>query len=508
MNNHTSITKQQLLTQQQQPQSKTKIKILFTFLILTFLFLVIIILPIFLSRVDTFHDSEFSGLVSIIVAILPFLAPFIHLKWLLIPYTLEAMIAKSMVTTFLVPSPTSFIDEPFTTPDYGNLEFAWNAHPFVGDSADRLPPHCGQSPCSPENQLGAPADLFHIGPSTFYSPNRWNTDWNSSTTRYLIREAIIPQQAMIFNSIARVFSPQIRQMTGFAYFAEGPILDPLRQKAANIAYGDVRAAFRYYLQHWGSESRPIILAGHSQGAEYILRLLRDEFSTNPSLKKRFIVAYALGMPIFKSRLPSIGFPICRKSNDINCIVTWQTYESSVDPFLFHFEPTDLELRSQFPREQRACVNPLLWDTSLEYAPPEKNKGGMHILQVYQNLHYLFSYEKNSSVRVDQCLLGLKPNIVGAQCTELGTLSVDTPPAGEVGSNILYTFFPAWRIASFPGGSWHPYDFNFFWADMRSNAEERVLTFTGNGTFSHQHHHNSGMLSKLLWDLIGMEISME
>ena len=55
------------------------------------------------------------------------------------------------------------------------------------------------------------------------------------------------------------------------------------QKALDLAYGDVAAAFDQFVKEAGD--RPIILAGHSQGALHLERLLREKIAGKPIAKR-------------------------------------------------------------------------------------------------------------------------------------------------------------------------------------------------------------------------------
>ena len=260
-----------------------------------------------------------------------------------------------------------------------------------------------------------------------------------------------------------------------------------RRAAADIAYGDVRRAFRHYVAHW-NQCRPIFLAGHSQGAEYMLRLLRDEFGPESELRQRLVVAYVVGMPVYERVLASWGVPACDGPRATGCVVSWMSFEQGADPFHFAFEPTDPALRSVGPgREKRVCVNPLSWALDGGYVGPEHNLGGMHIVQLTQNFMFLTgsprdapddSHVQLQMNRVRDGLLPLRPHVVGAGCdAATGALAVDSPSFGESDSHFAYRFFPVWRFASFPGRNLHPMDYNFFWQNIRANAAERVAAWT-------------------------------
>ena len=76
----------------------------------------------------------------------------------------------------------------------------------------------------------------------------------------------------IFEETGRLFSPYYRQMSINAY----TLPEAERDNAKEIAYGDVSAAFRWYLDN-ENDGRGIILAGFSQGGEMCLELLKEYY---------------------------------------------------------------------------------------------------------------------------------------------------------------------------------------------------------------------------------------
>ena len=76
----------------------------------------------------------------------------------------------------------------------------------------------------------------------------------------------------IYEETGRLYSPYYRQMSINAY----TLPEAEREHAREIAYADVSAAFRWYLNN-ENEGRGIILAGFSQGGEMCLDLLEEYY---------------------------------------------------------------------------------------------------------------------------------------------------------------------------------------------------------------------------------------
>lgn len=78
-----------------------------------------------------------------------------------------------------------------------------------------------------------------------------------------------------------------------------------------VAMGDVRTAFRYYIDNL-NEGRPFVLAGFSQGAQALVELLKE---LPESLHERMVAAYVLGWKITESELESSSSIIAAQGAD-------------------------------------------------------------------------------------------------------------------------------------------------------------------------------------------------
>ena len=62
-----------------------------------------------------------------------------------------------------------------------------------------------------------------------------------------------------------------------------------RRRQFQPRYGDVRAAWRYYLDHYNN-GRPFVLIGHSQGTIHATRLLAEEIENGPAAARHAVGA--------------------------------------------------------------------------------------------------------------------------------------------------------------------------------------------------------------------------
>jgi Protein of unknown function (DUF3089) len=190
------------------------------------------------------------------------------------------------------------------------------------------------------------ADCFYVYPTVDMATNAGNHDDFADTTR--MREAVRAQVAR-FGSVCRVFAPLYRQMTIGTYVA--PAQEHERRFA--VAFGDVLAAFRYYLAHF-DDGRGIVLVGHSQGAQMVERLLQTLFDDDPAMRARLVVAMPIGGDVDVAEGSTRGgtfhnIPLCTSLDEPGCVVAYATY--SPDGLKHPWPGTPA------PGRRTACVNP-------------------------------------------------------------------------------------------------------------------------------------------------------
>jgi hypothetical protein len=142
-------------------------------------------------------------------------------------------------------------------------------------------------------------------------------------------------QAARFSQVCRVFAPVYRQTTVYG------------GGSADLAYGDVLAAWRDYLTHWNG-GRGVVLVGHSQGAFVLERLLRDQYG---SIKRLLVSALLLGGDVAVGDDDRFaGVPACRSLAETGCIVAYSSWSRTPPP------DAGLEAVGN-PGEHVLCVNP-------------------------------------------------------------------------------------------------------------------------------------------------------
>ena len=331
----------------------------------------------------------------------------------------------------LVPS-AKFEPAPKTPVNaYANADM-WLARPDKpGNPALWDPP--GYHPAS-----NPPVAVFFIHPTSYLQRSHWNAPLDDKEAN--ARAALFLQgQASAFNGIGAIWAPRYRQATFGAFLTN----EEAAHQALDLAYGDIQAAFDEFLKEIGP-NRPIILAGHSQGALHLSRLLKDRVAGTP-LAKRIVAAYVVGWPVSKTTdLPEMGLPECTHADEAGCILSWQSFAEPADPSLI-FDTFDASTGfNGQPRKGTAmvCTNPLT-GTADATAPASDNLGALY---------------PSADLKSAQIIAGRIP----ARCSGRGLLLIGSPP--DIGPYVL------------PGNNYHVFDYSLFWANIRKDAERRYAAF--------------------------------
>lgn len=284
-----------------------------------------------------------------------------------------------------------------------------------------------------------PAAVFFIHPTSYLARQAWNGPLDDNDTN---RRAsyFLQGMASAFNGQAQVWAPRYRQAAFGAFLtdqAEG-------QMALDAAYLDVRQAFDTFLASVPAD-KPIVLAGHSQGALHLIQLLKDRVAGTP-LAARVVAAYAVGWPIsIEHDLPAMGLPACNGPDRAGCVMSWASFAEPADPDIvldaYRTRPA-LDGKAKDTRPI-LCTNPL-------------NGGAAPAAAATANLGTL---KPSEDLKGGEIIVGAVP----ARCDPAtGILLIGDPP--ELGPYVL------------PGNNYHVYDVPLFWTNLRADVNRRVTAW--------------------------------
>ena len=285
----------------------------------------------------------------------------------------------------------------------------------------------------------ARAEIFFVHPTSFLERSRWNAPLDDRESQWRAR-LFVQSQASAFNGIGEVWAPKYRQATF------GAFLTTKREaaEALDLAYGDVLAAFEYFLAY-APKDRPIVLAAHSQGSLHLTRLLAERIAGRPEAK-RIAAAYVVGWPVsVTADLPRLALPACEAPGQAGCILSWQSFAEPADPKMVTDAYDASRGLTGAPRRgsPMLCVNPLTGSRGAE-APAGANLGTLI---------------PNKDLTAGR----LQAPGVAARCDVRGFLLIGQS-GPELGPYVL------------PGNNYHVFDYALFWANVRADAAARLATW--------------------------------
>jgi hypothetical protein len=332
----------------------------------------------------------------------------------------------------LVPS-GGFTPPPALATNAWDSPALWRSRPGMANDPARLKPFGLAA-----NGAALPAAVFFVHSTSYMDRAKWNAAVDEPAAEQMGTQ-VTALMASAFNASPQLWAPRYRQATFGAFLTDQP--DGAR--ALDLAYSDVRSAFAAFLKAVPA-NMPIVLAGHSQGAYHLKRLLADEVAGKP-LARRIAATYVVGWPVSLSHdLPLMGLPACASAGQPGCVVSWQSYAEPADPRF------TLDGYARFPAldgkspagSPFLCVNPLTGAPGTA-APASANAG---------------SLLPDATGTAGQLI----PGTVPARCGANGLLLIGNPPV--MGPYVL------------PGNNYHVYDIPLFWANLRADVAARVAAW--------------------------------
>ena len=265
-----------------------------------------------------------------------------------------------------------------------------------------------------------PVDVFYIYPTLNIKKRdlRWNVPVEDEIQNEKVINTAVQFQASAFVNVGKLYVPYYRQ----AHLRSYSNMENGGSSALNLAYSDVKNAFKIYLKKY-NKGRPIIIAAHSQGTTHAIRLLKDFFDGKP-LKKQLVAAYIPGIAIKKDEFSTIDF--MTSPTEVGGFVSWNTFKKNYYP------------KNYDKLFKNAVVtNPISWNSNI------------------------------SSNRMDHKGFLFRNNKLYEQALEV-----------FVKDGILWISLPHFPYKIFVLGkkSYHVGDINLFWEDINENALLRVKSY--------------------------------
>ncbi len=344
-----------------------------------------------------------------------------------------SLFSERMIRAAMVPGAAFVEQRPIATNAYDDKSM-WFARPDIANN-----PALWRPDGFVDTTTTKSAAIFFVHPTSYLDRRAWNAPLDDAASQELAR-TFLRGQASVFNGVGDIWAPRYRQAT----FGSFLTTQPEATRALDAAYGDVTRAFDVFIAAQPGD-RPIIVAGHSQGALHLMRLLREKIAGRP-LAARIVAAYVIGWPVsIDHDLPSLGLPGCSTADQAGCVLSWQSFATPADPkqIVEAYDAT-IGLDGKARRgSTMLCVNPLTGTRGAS-------------IDARANVGTLIP-------RLDLKQADLVAGRVPAGCDPRGFLMIGPPPEG-ITAYVL------------PGNNYHVFDYSLFWANVRRDAARRLATF--------------------------------
>ncbi len=273
-------------------------------------------------------------------------------------------------------------------------------------------------------------DVFLICPTVDTRSETNSFDLNDKLKGKFV--SALDMEKGIYEETGRLFSPYYRQMSMNAY----KLPEAERAKALEVAYGDVSAAFRWYLEH-ANGGRGLILAGFSQGSQLCLELLKEYYGGDSdeaqALRESLIAVYAIGWSVTEEMAEAYPQIVpARGETDTGAVISFDCEDGSLTNTLV------------IPAGTVALsINPLNWRTDGTVADASLCSGAV------------------MSTGAEPI-----PGLCGAYIGARGEVVV---------TGVTPADYPA-VIDIFPEGAYHIYDYMFFFTNLKDNVAARTAAW--------------------------------
>jgi hypothetical protein len=225
-----------------------------------------------------------------------------------------------------------------------------DSNPCYGDhgelDATELLPDGSRQVHKHQHAINPKFDCFYVYPTVYLSGSGNQT--NLSDDSYVL-DALMAQGARM-SELCEVYAPLYRQViitpsgpaaamaaaSDAGSASDGGAPPPLLSgSAATLALGDVRNAFKYYLDHF-NKGRKFVLMGHSQGSGMLIGMMQQDVDTVPAVRSQMISAVLLGGGATTAIGQHTGgtfmnIPTCSSPGETGCLVAYSSFDVTSPP---------------------------------------------------------------------------------------------------------------------------------------------------------------------------------
>lgn len=198
-------------------------------------------------------------------------------------------------------------------------------------------------------------------------------------------------QASVFQESANIFAPYYRQASleheAEVYRETGSLDDAFK----GLPLQDAEAALDYYFENQ-NEGRPFILAGHSQGAAILKKLLKTCFRDHPEYYQRMVAACIVGYSVTQKNLddgPHLRF--ASGETDTGVIISWNTEGR---------QNAESNAANMVVLPGSIAINPLNWRRDDTYAPASENLGS-YLWNVFSGTNEVMDIGADAQVNLER-----------------------------------------------------------------------------------------------------------
>ena len=282
---------------------------------------------------------------------------------------------------------------------------------------------------------GKDVDVVYFYPTTFSKVSDDAPDVADITDESMRSGAQreLKNQASVFIEDCNIYAPFYRQVNAaYALTLSDEEADDLLRYSASQ---DPSAALDYYFENYNN-SKPFILAGHSQGSQILTMILSDYMKEHPEHYENMIAAYVIGYSVTDKYLaanPHLKF--AEGADDTGVIISYNTEG-----------PANKGQHNAVVTDGAISINPINWKKDDTYAAKEENLGSLNIDgEIEKNL---------ADAKID-----LERGVVVCETADSAVYAI--PEAAH---------------ALFGPESYHGYDYGLYYMNLRENAKVRIEAF--------------------------------